>query len=65
MRLGFTPFRVQIAEPPQLTSCMPGVVDSGIPDLRLAENGLPGSPVLGAFNWSNVACGEYQIKVCP
>jgi hypothetical protein len=41
---------------------MPRVVDPGIPDLRLAENSLPGSPVLGAFDWSAVAGSEYQIK---
>lgn len=49
----------------QRGSSMAGVVDSGIPDLRLAEDSLPGSPVLGAFDWSAVAGSEYQIKVCP
>ena len=44
---------------------MPDVMDSGIPDLRLAEDSLPGSPVLGAFDWSAVAGREYQIKICP
>lgn len=29
---------------------MPAVVDPDVPDLRLAQDGLPGPPVLGAFN---------------
>jgi len=44
---------------------VPGVVDPGIPDLRLAQDGLPGPPVLGAFDRPAAASGEHQVMVGP
>jgi hypothetical protein len=34
----------------QRRRCVPGIVDSGIPHLRLLEDGLPDPPVLGALD---------------
>src|SRR5579859_1817701 len=44
---------------------MPSVVDSGVADLGLGQDGLPGPPVLGAFDRSPATSCEYQIMVRP
>jgi 8-oxo-dGTP pyrophosphatase MutT (NUDIX family) len=46
-------------------SRVPGVMNPGVPNVRLPEDGLPRSPVLGAFNGTARTCGEYQIVICP
>jgi len=49
----------------QSRGCVPGIVDPGIPDLRLLEDGLPGPPVLGAFDRTAAPGGEHQIMIRP
>jgi hypothetical protein len=49
----------------QSRSGVPGIVDSCIADLRLGEDGLPGPPVLGAFDRAAAPGGEDQVMVCP
>ena len=42
---------------------VPGIVDPGVADLRLGEDGLPGPPVLGAFDRAAALGGENQIAL--
>src|SRR5262249_22393769 len=42
---------------------VPGIVDSGIPDLRPTQDRLPRRPVLGALDRPTAAGGEHQIMV--
>ena len=44
---------------------MPGIVDPGIPHLRLAQDSLPGSPILSALDGAAMAGREHQIMVRP
>jgi len=47
----------------QSRSGVPRIVDPGIADLRLGEDGLPGPPVLGAFDRAAALGGENQIAL--
>jgi hypothetical protein len=49
----------------QSRSGVTGIVDPGVADLRLGEDGLPGPPVLGAFDRAAALGGEDQVMVCP
>lgn len=44
---------------------VPGIVDPGVPDLGPAEDGLPGAPVLGAFDRAAAAVANTQIMIRP
>ena len=47
----------------QSRSGVPRIVDPGVADLRLGEDGLPGPPVLGAFDRAAALGGENQIAL--
>jgi hypothetical protein len=49
----------------QSRSGMPCIVDPGVADLCLGEDGLPGAPILGLFDRAAVFGGEDQVMVCP
>ena len=49
----------------QRRGSMPGIMDSGISYPSLAEERLPGPPVLGTFDRTAMPRGEDQIVVLP
>jgi hypothetical protein len=44
----------------QARGCIPGIVDTGVADVGLSEDGLPGPPVVGPCD-RPTAGGEYQV----
>ena len=44
---------------------VPGIMDPGVADLRLAQDSLPRAPVLGTFDRASAPGGEHQIVVRP
>ena len=47
----------------QSRSGVPRIMDPRVTDLRLGEDGLPGPPVLGAFDRAAALGGENQIAL--
>lgn len=44
---------------------VPGVMDASVPDLSLAQDGLPRPPILGALDRAAAPGGEHQVVVGP
>jgi hypothetical protein len=44
---------------------VPGIVHPDVPDLSLAQDGLPGPPVLGPLDTAAARGGKHQLVVGP